>query len=398
MKRSTNPRLEETAPARWALWVVRTVELTVVAAVLLGGTFGVLFLIHRNSPAAAATAVAATASHAPLHVETVTPASHSVNVAPTAAVVIRFSAPIASGSPMPSISPALPGRWQQTGSSELRFIPSAPAPPLATETLAIPGGSNGMLGTGGQRLAVTVRKTWQVRNGSVLGMQQALAQLGYLPLAWKASGGSQAGGSSRTADLQDFYSPPAGQFSWRYSNTPAPLQSAWKPGTLNHVTEGAMVAFERKDGLPAYSSIRPVLWTTLLSAELANQTNPEGYTYALVSQTQPESLTLWHDGRDVYTSAVNTGIAQTPTPVGTFFVYLRFVSTTMSGTNPNGTYYLDHGVKWVNYFDTGYAIHGFVRATYGFPQSLGCVELPVSHAALAWKWIHYGTVVTIQPE
>ena len=70
----------------------------------------------------------------------------------------------------------------------------------------------------------------------------------------------------------------------------------------------------------------------------------------------------------------------------------------MAGSNPNGSYYVDHGVRWVNYFDGGVAIHGFVRVSYGFPQSLGCVELPVAHAAVAWRWIHYGTVVTVLPE
>lgn len=399
MQHRTDPPLQRTKSARWAHRVVRTFELMVVAAILAGGAFGVLLLVHRNSPAASAAAAATTAprSRVPLSVESVTPASHSVNVAPTATVVIRFSAPIAQGSPMPSISPAVPGTWRRAGSSELRFVPSAPASPLATETLAIPGGSTGMVDTSGGRLASPVSRTWKVRNGSVLGMQQALAKLGYLPLTWTATAGTQAGSGS-AADLTDFYNPPAGQFSWRYSNTPTQLRSAWQPGTLNHMTTGAMVAFEREDGLPAYTSMRPVMWSALLNAEVASKTNPEGYTYALVSQVQPESLTLWHDGKDVYTSVANTGISQTKTPVGTFFVYLRFPSTTMSGTNPNGTYYLDHGVKWVNYFDSGYAIHGFVRASYGFPQSLGCVELPVSHAAVAYKWIHYGTVVTIEPE
>ncbi len=55
-------------------------------------------------------------------------------------------------------------------------------------------------------------------------------------------------------------------------------------------------------------------------------------------------------------------------------------------------------MRWVNYFDGGVAIHGFVRASYGFPQSLGCVELPLSEAAAAWTWIHYGTVVTVLAE
>jgi hypothetical protein len=40
-------------------------------------------------------------------------------------------------------------------------------------------------------------------------------------------------------------------------------------------------------------------------------------------------------------------------------------------------------------------VHGFPRAAYGFPQSLGCVELPIPNAAIAWTYIHYGTPVTV---
>lgn len=392
MKHGTKPQPARVAAARRAHRIVRAAELLAAGAVVLGGIAAVHLLTQRATAASASTATA----RAPFRVKDVTPATGAVGVAPTAAVVIRFSDPIAPGSPLPSISPALPGRWLRIGTEELRFVPSVPALPLATETLSVPGGRSGMLDAGGRRLAVTVRRTWQVRNGSILRMQQVLAMLGYLPLTWTGAAANAAGGG-QAADLEAFYQPPAGRFAWRYPATPAPLRRAWRVGADNRMTAGAMVAFERKDGLPAYTSIRPVFWATLLAAERAGQTNPEGYTYALVSQAQPESLTLWHDGRDVYTSVANTGGAQTPTATGTYFVYLRFASTTMQGHNPNGSYYIDHGVRWVNYFDGGDAIHGFIRASYGFPQSLGCVELPVANAAVAWKWIHYGTLVTVLP-
>ena len=52
----------------------------------------------------------------------------------------------------------------------------------------------------------------------------------------------------------------------------------------------------------------------------------------------------------------------------------------MSGTNPDGSHYSDPGIPWVSYFNGGDALHGFIRASYGFPQSLGCVEMPYSEA------------------
>ena len=43
--------------------------------------------------------------------------------------------------------------------------------------------------------------------------------------------------------------------------------------------------------------------------------------------------------------------------------------TTMSGTNPDGSHYVDPGIQWVSYFNGGDALHGFVRGSYGFPRA-----------------------------
>jgi len=61
-------------------------------------------------------------------------------------------------------------------------------------------------------------------------------------------------------------------------------------------------------------------------------------------------------------------------------VYLRYLTQTMSGTNPDGSHYADPGIPWISYFDGSSALHGFIRATYGWPQSLGCVEMPFASA------------------
>jgi lipoprotein-anchoring transpeptidase ErfK/SrfK len=76
-------------------------------------------------------------------------------------------------------------------------------------------------------------------------------------------------------------------------------------------------------------------------------------------------------------------------------VYERFPSTTMSGTNPDGSHYSDPGVRWVNYFSGGSAVHGFPRASYGSPQSVGCLELPIATAKRVFDLIGYGTLVDV---
>ncbi len=128
----------------------------------------------------------------------------------------------------------------------------------------------------------------------------------------------------------------------------------------------------------------------------AQQDNPNGYTYAIASKALPERLTIWHDGHQVLSSAANTGIPIDPTADGTFPVYLRYRYQIMLGTNPDGSHYADP-VQFVAYFSAGEAVHYFPRYSYGWPQSLGCVELPLAAAADAWPYLTYGSLVTVSP-
>jgi|UPI000426F885 peptidoglycan hydrolase-like protein with peptidoglycan-binding domain len=204
---------------------------------------------------------------------------------------------------------------------------------------------------------------------SVTQLQRELATLGYLPLTES--------------------------FQWRY-NEPSSLKALWKTGSYNVMTKGAVMEFQSANHLAIDGIAGPKTWTALDKAYHEKRMNPYGYTYVLVSEKSPETLQIWTNGKLVLTSLANTGISQRPTAVGTFPVYLRYYSQTMSGTNPDGTHYSDPGVPYVNYFYGGDAIHGFWRKSYGFPQSLGCVELPVSQAKIAWSYINYGTLVTVQ--
>src|SRR5262249_61140098 len=64
-------------------------------------------------------------------------------------------------------------------------------------------------------------------------------------------------------------------------------------------------------------------------------------------------------------------------------------------TNPDGSHYSDPGVPYVSYFNGGDALHGFIRGGYGFPQSLGCVEMPYSEAAAGYPYTPIGTLVNL---
>jgi lipoprotein-anchoring transpeptidase ErfK/SrfK len=113
-----------------------------------------------------------------------------------------------------------------------------------------------------------------------------------------------------------------------------------------------------------------------------------------VSESLPERLMLWENGRTVLTSLTNTGIPGEPTALGTYPIFVRYAFNYMSGTNPDGSHY-DDPVYWINYFNGGDAVHGFVRGSYGFPQSLGCVELPIPTAHVAFNHLAIGDLVSV---
>ena len=97
--------------------------------------------------------------------------------------------------------------------------------------------------------------------------------------------------------------------------------------------------------------------------------------------------------RVVFTTPVNTGVPGAETAQGIFPIYARYVSTTMSGTDVDGTKYVVPDVPWVNYFNGGDAVHGYPRASYGFPQSNGCVELPIEAAHTVFGMLAIGDIV-----
>ena len=186
-----------------------------------------------------------------------------------------------------------------------------------------------------------------------------------------------------------------GTFSWRYPRVPTSLTSLWSTGQGNVVTIGAIMHFEQSVDLPTDGLIEPQVWEALTHAVAKRAVDPAPYSYLMVSETLPEDLVVWQNGKDVYSTPANTGVPGATTETGTFPVYARFSSTTMVGTDPDGYHYDVTGVPWVAYFNGGDAVHGYWRYSYGYPQSNGCVELPVDNAQVVWAMDPIGTLVTV---
>jgi len=315
-------------------------------------------------------------------------------ISPSTPIDLTFSKPVSEvlGSTRPRLSPSTPGRWRETNSHTLVFTPSGLGAALASQVqVQLPRAV--AVTTGGSGLRTTNQIEWTVPPGSTLRLQQLLAEAGYLPVNWRAAA---AVAHTPSAEAQAAVEPPSGSFTWRYPNTPHQLQAMWSPGQATVITKGAVMKFENENGLTVDGVAGPTVWHLLLTNAIAGRRLSSGYSYVYVHREVPEMMTLWHDGRTVITAPANTGISGAETELGTFPVFEHLPETTMSGTNPDGSHYADPGIKWVSYFNGGDALHNFNRASFGSPQSLGCVELPLAASAEIWPYTPIGTLVTIE--
>lgn len=332
-------------------------------------------------------------SHSPVMVTL--PAAGS-RVGPATKLYLTFSKPVDKvlGHRRPQLSPATPGHWHKANSHALVFVPSGMGAAFGSHLRVQLPHSVSVTGASGGALRATSEVEWTVPPGSMLRLQQLLAQAGYLPLRWHASGKDVA--RTPSAEAQAAVDAPAGDFNWRYGNTPHQLQALWSAGRENTITRGALMKFEDENGLTVDGLPGAAVWHKLIENAIAGKRLRSGYSYVYVHRAVPQTLTLWHDGHTVLNAPANTGISGAETEAGTFPVFEHLPETTMSGTNPDGSHYEDPGIKWVSYFNGGDALHNFDRASFGTPQSLGCVELPLASAAKVWPYTPIGTLVTIE--
>jgi len=343
----------------------------------------------------------------PLTLLSVSPADGTRHANGGGPITLTFSSALSPATPLPTLSPKIAGNWTVSGATAT-FTPSYGYAPGTKVRLKVPGGSAGMAGAAASAgtLGTSSSITFTTGGYSTLRLQQILAQLGYLPLTWAPADGASDGvlpasapAAARTTpslneQVADAYQPPAGTFSFQ-PGYPAQLTEQWKAGQDNILDVGAIRAFQYDHGLIMDGTAGPQVWTSLLTAAAADQVNPNGYTYALASQSSPhETLKVWHNGKLILDTPANTGIAGASTVDGTFPVYERLPFQIMKGTNPDGTKYADP-VQWISYFNGGDAVHYFYRPGYGYYQSLGCVELPLSPAKFIYNYLTYGTLVTV---
>jgi hypothetical protein len=376
-------------PGRRRTWflVLGALVLIVVAAAVAYG-IGKSSAGSKNATGGTTTTTTAPRVVTPLSIRSTVPASGATTVAPNATISITFSTPVSLGSVQPSLTPPVAGNWVQASPTTIRYDLAAPLIPSTNETVTVPGGSAGMQAKDGTSLSAPDTFGFTVADGDTLRLQELLAELQYLPVSFTPSGATN---SPKDAAMPQF-----GSFAWRWSTLPVDLTSLWTQGVESVITKAAVMTFENDNALAVDGLAGPQVWMTLLQDVAANKVDPSPYTYVLVSKTLPENLMLYNDGAVQYSGIlVNTGAPGADTVDGTFPVFEHVTASEMKGTNPDGTTYDDPNVPWASYFNGGDALHGFVRANYGFPQSNGCVEMTVADAGMLWPLTPIGTLVTV---
>lgn len=297
-------------------------------------------------------------------------------------VRLTFSSAVRAASLPPlTITPALATTWQQVAPNEVQAVATGAVAQATTYEVSVPdsatcAGSCEFTATTTDALSTDVTFTWE---------DQLLSELHYLPVTF-TPGTPQVTGST----------PVNGTYTWEYPDLPPTLQSQWSVGQDNVILQGALRTFQSQHDLPVTGEIDTATWNELRNAANVGDVDPATYNYVDVTETLPETLTLYVAGQQFFQTLVNTGVAAAPTALGTYPVYERFTSTTMTGTNPDGSHYSDPGIPWVSYFHGGDALHGFIRATYGWPQSDGCVEMPFASAKTVFPYTPIGTLVTVR--
>jgi LysM repeat protein len=102
-----------------------------------------------------------------------------------------------------------------------------------------------------------------------------------------------------------------------------------------------------------------------------------------------QTLTAYVGDQAVLHTKVSTGTRYTPTVVGTYRIYSKYVSTHMSGPG-----YSVPNVPHAMFFYGGYSLHGtYWHSNFGTPMSHGCVNLPQAEAKWLFEWAPIGTKV-----
>lgn len=142
----------------------------------------------------------------------------------------------------------------------------------------------------------------------------------------------------------------------------------------------------------AYSSVVP---TSLVAFSTQQRTIYDRWIGIDLSE---QRLTAYQRSEVVASYLISSGTYLYPTPVGTYHIYAKTRSQTMSGgSRLAGSYYSLPNVEWISWFYGDYGIHGtYWHNNFGHPMSHGCINMRNSEAQFVYEWAPVGTPVVVQ--
>ena len=137
--------------------------------------------------------------------------------------------------------------------------------------------------------------TWEVRHGTILRLQQLLAQAGYLPVEWSPAGDPVA--RTPHGELAATATRPRGDSAGRTRPRQRSCRRSGGRAKWNEIIRGAVMMFEHTTTSTSTRSSGRRSGTPCSPTHSPGQ-RTDGYSYVYVHRNVPQSLTLWHDGQD----------------------------------------------------------------------------------------------------
>lgn len=116
-------------------------------------------------------------------------------------------------------------------------------------------------------------------------------------------------------------------------------------------------------------------------------TNSAGEEKWIEVSLPEQKVRAWEGSKKLMEFPISSG-RWAPTPTGTFNIWSKTRSQTMSGgSRALGTYYNLPNVPNNMFFHKGFALHGaYWHNNFGTPMSHGCVNEPLANAAEIFEW------------
>jgi lipoprotein-anchoring transpeptidase ErfK/SrfK len=124
-----------------------------------------------------------------------------------------------------------------------------------------------------------------------------------------------------------------------------------------------------------------------------------GYNKWIEVDLSRQRATLYVNTTAIASYTIASGTASHPTRPGTFHIWYKTPTQTMTGGNAaSGDYYYLPNVTWVSYFDGEEAFHTaywLAPGQFGHPQSHGCINMTSDAAKTVYDFAPIGTTVVV---